>query len=312
MSRAKLLVVGYVGVTIGAGCVANGDDAEAFREGVPQADDVALRVPGGSSTATARQGLEIAANAIGPGTARYYRFSRDITSGVDGATASILGGIWFIVHLPPTTVDAKTAVWGPWQGNALDPAIYKFTATEVGDAEYDYSLEGRPKAGGDFVVVLRGHGYGKSRPEHRSGWFQWDNDARRTLDPDRAKDTGTAKVTYDLRQAPAAIRVELRPAAGSADIAVTHDVGGAGALEITALADIDDSKTTKLENVHLSSRWDTSGAGRADIALANGDLPLAVSATECWSISFARLYYKDTVDFEPAFGDASACISTAQ
>lgn len=309
MNIAKLWLVGYVGVTASAGCVANGDEAENFREAVPQAEDVALRVPGASTT-TARQGLDIAANALGATTARYYRFSRDMTSAVDGATAVILGGIWVIVNSPPTTVTANMAVWGPGQGNALDPAIYKFTVVEVGDAEYDYALEGQPKTGGDFVAVLRGHGYGKSRPEHHSGWFQWDNEAYRTLDPDRARDTGTAKVTYDLRQAPAVIRVELRPEKGSADIAVTHDVAGAGALDISALADVDDSKLTKLENIHVASRWLNSGAGRADAEISNGDLALPVTATECWSTTFARVFYQDSIDFEPPFGDAAACAIT--
>lgn len=307
MKVAKLLLAGCVSVSVGGGCVAQ-DDSDAFRDAVPQAADVALGVPGGSGTA--RQGLTNATGATDPGTARYYQFTRDMAFAVDGTTAAILGGIWIIVHSPPTTIDATTAVWGPGQGNALDPAVYKFTVTEVGDAEYDYALEGRPKAGGDFVAVLRGHGYGRSRAEHRSGWFQWDNEAHRTLDPQRTRDTGTAKVTYDLRLAPAVIDVELRPTHGWADIAVTHDAQGGGSLEISALTDVDASKATTLEDVHMASRWASSGAGRAAIEIANGDFPFAVTATECWSTSFTRVFYKDSVDFEPPFGDVSACAIT--
>lgn len=306
---ARLLAVGCVVTAMGTGCVVEKDEGDRFREAVPQAEDVALRVPGSDGTAKTSQGLHVATNGSPSNTARYYRFSRDMTTTVDVGTAVILGGIWAIVHSPPTTIEAKRAVWGPGQGNALDPAVYQFTVTEVGDAEYDYVLEGRPKAGGAFIAVLRGHGYGKSRSEHRMGWFSWDNDAYRTLDPDRAHDTGSTKVSFDLRNLPAKIDVELRPdpSQGFANVGVTHEAQGAGSVEITALGDIDDSKTTKLEDVHVLSRWQTSGAGRADLEMRNGDLPFTVDATECWSTSFARVFYKDTVDFEPASGDATAC-----
>src|SRR5205085_11413025 len=112
------------------------------------------------------------------------------------------------------------------------------------------------KNGGAWITVMHGHGFGKSRPEHKTGSFEWDNDAYRTLDPARAKDEGTTKVTYDLTKLPATIAVELRPGAtkGWADVTVTHADAGAGSVEIAALGDIDDSKTTQLEDIHLLSR----------------------------------------------------------
>lgn len=307
---AAVLTATTMGAT--TGCAVKQDDADRFRDAVPESDDVALKVPGGQGGGAQTKGLHVATNGTSgttSATARYYRFTRDMTSAVDFGTAVILGGVWLIVHSEPTSIDAKHAVWGPGQGNALDPVVWRFTVTEVGDKEYDYALEGQPKAGGAFLTVLKGHGYGKERAEHRSGWFVADNDAYRTLDPDRAKDYGTTKVTFDLRALPATIAVELRPgeARGHADVLVTHEEQGAGAVEITALGDIDDSKATKLEDVHLLSRWTTTGSGRADVDMKGGDLPAEVTATECWSDSFARVYYKDTVDYEPPSGDASAC-----
>lgn len=309
---AKLAATAIVIGTAGAGCVVeNKDDADRFREAVPQAEDVSLRVPGASAHGTRTQGLRIATN--GPtsadATARYYRFTRDLTSAVDIGAAFILGAIWAVVSTPPTSVSANTAVWGPGQGNALDPVVYRFTVREVANGEYDYVLEGGRKGTTTFVPVLHGHGFGKSRPEHKTGWFETDNDAMRALDPDRAHDRGTTKVTYDLSKLPAAIAVELRPGAneGWADVVVEHEAGGAGSIAIKALGDTDDSKATKLEDVQLLSRWTTTGAGRADLALSGGDLPFAVKATECWSSTFARVYYKDTADFEAPAGDASSC-----
>jgi hypothetical protein len=310
---AKMFGTAFVMAVIGTGCVVQQDDASRFREALPQSEDVALKVPSsahGGATTKSAGGIHIATNGAPDSTARYYRFTRDMTDVVDLGTAIILGAIWTVANSPPTTIDSKHAVWGPGQGNALDPIIWRFTVTEVGDKEYDYVLDAKSKIqGGDFVPVLTGHGWGVSRPEHKMGWFQADNDALHQLDPDRNHDQGSTKVTFDLRQLPATIKVELRPGAdkGYADVLVTHDAAGAGSVEISGIADIDESKDTQLEDVHLLSRWSTDGSGRADLEMKGGDLPFTVDASECWSTSFARVYYKDTVDYEPASGEEAAC-----
>src|SRR5690606_19770383 len=120
------LVVGAVA----GGCSAPTSDADRFREAIPNQEEVALRVPGAETANTGnvgKQTLRIADLASGDGTARYYRFSRDLTNVVDFGTAVILGSVWAIVHTEPTTVDAKTAVWGPGAASALEPAVWKFT-----------------------------------------------------------------------------------------------------------------------------------------------------------------------------------------
>lgn len=313
---ASLLSVSVVSGSFAAGCATNPDDSERFREAIPTQEQVALRVPGAEAANTGSVGkqsfsggLRIATLPGADPTARYYRFTRDITNAVDFGTAVILGSVWAIVHTDPTSIDAKTAVWGPGAASALEPAVWKLTVKEVGAAEYDYLLEGQPKGGGAWLTVMQGHAYGKSSPQHETGSFEWDNDNYRKLDPARAKDDGKTKVSYDLKKLPATIAVELRPSASKAwaDVTVTHQDAGAGAVEITGLGDIDDTKTTQLEDVHLLSRWTSKGAGRADIELRNGDLPFTVTARECWSESFARVYYEDTVSFEPASGAESAC-----
>jgi hypothetical protein len=297
-----------LGASTGA-CTVQADDAERFREALPAQDEVALRVPKSGAGST-RQGLHVATE---PGTtagttARYYQLTRDLTNAVDVGTGFILAGIWTIVHTAPTSIEAKKAVWGPGSANALEPAIWRFTVLEVNKDEYDYVLEGQPKSGsGPWTAVLTGHGFGKAHPSHKQGTFTANNDAYKSLDPTRGHDEGTTKVTYDLRQLPATIAVELRPAQGRADVKVTHEAQGAGSVAIDAVGDLDPSKTTKLEDIHLVSRWTSNGSGRADALIKSGDLPMTVQATECWSASFARVYYEDTANFEPQSGSESTC-----
>lgn len=310
-------VVGLVGVVLAAeGCAVSSDsksdEADRFREALPLEADVKLGVPnngaaGGVGTKSA--GIHIATDTAG-GNATSYQFTRTITGAVDFTTAIILGGIWAIVHSPPSSLESKKAVWGPGSGNALEPAQWRFTVTEVGDKEYDYVLEGQLKSGGEWKPVLSGHGFGKERAEHRTGWFQANNDNYKSLDPQNGHDEGTTKVTFNLTKLPATIDVELRPAAekGALDINVTHQDGGAGQVTIKGTTDLDEAKNTKLENVEMLSRWATTGAGRSQWTFSGGDLPVpSVTADECWGTTFSRVYYKDTVNYQPTSGDEASC-----
>jgi hypothetical protein len=316
-------LAGVLGVSAAmlVGCSASSEDAARFREAVPQGDDVALRVPGGAAaTGTTTQGLRIQSPgaATGPSSdAKFYAFTRDLTRDVDRTTAGILGAVWALVSTPPTTLEDKRAVWGPGSSSALEPNEWRLVVTEVGAGEYTYAFEGRPKAGGDFRGVLTGKGFAVSHPSHKAGSFEVDHEVYRALEPTAAKpqDEGRTKVTFDLAKAPATIAVELRPGAakGWIDVQVAREPAGAGRVDIRALTNVDGSASTQLEDVTIASRWDASGAGRADVVMEKGDFAsLSLKATECWSASFSRVYYEDTVGSEAKIGDASACVVAAK
>lgn len=65
----------------------------------------------------------------------------------------------------------------------------------------------------------------------------------------------------------------------------------------------------------IDSRWNASGARRADIDITGGDLPAntpKVDAVECWGTDFTQSYCSDSVGFAPTAGDANACVYTSQ
>ena len=293
------------------------DDVSEYREAVPVAEAVRVSGPAtepGSST----QGL-------GDGkaeTARWYQFTRGVRDGVNVVTRDVLVGVWAIVQTRPTEVGDDFALWGPYT-DALEPVTYRFRVERVAEHEYDYRLEGRPKnssSEADYRAVLSGKGFGKLDPRHGDGSFVIDLEAAKALDPTRhAKDSGSVKITHDLPRTisrqlgalPRTISAELRPVGDSwLDIESIANEDLTGVLVVDAHTDTDDSKLTKLEDVTVASQWRADGAGRADISVSGGDLPTSISvvdATECWSTDFARVYYSDTVGFEPNFGEVSAC-----
>jgi hypothetical protein len=110
---------------------------------------------------------------------------------------------------------------------------------------------------------------------------------------------------------PRIITAEVYPA-GEQWLTVTSTANedNTGSLDTNAFVDIDETKLTAPEDVHILSRWQADGAGRADITIAGGDLPATidvVEAVECWGTDFSRVYYDDSVDFAPTEGDATAC-----
>jgi hypothetical protein len=320
MKKAVGAMLGSAVFAMLASACTQQDAADRFREPLPKASDARLNMPGsqvaGSPTQSATVHIQGGGSGSGDtGYAQFYALSRDLADGVDFVTLLITGTIGAITGNPPTTIDAKSATWGPAQGDALSPVMWKLVVTEVGDREFDYELDGRPHLSNneaDWRPILTGHGWGANDPNHRSGWFQFDNDAYRALDPQRGHDSGTARVTFDARTWPINIEASVKPGASpttSFDVTVVHEKDGGGTVLLNAVGDIDQPKDGDNENLLLNSRWTSTGAGRADVKISGGSLgTITAFASECWSNTFARTYYTDNVNYRPAAGDATTCV----
>jgi hypothetical protein len=316
----------------GPGCMLEKqDDGDEYREAVPLREAVVVAGPeadgGGDSSAASVTTQADEPWAVGP-YSKWYGFTRVVRAGVNLVTGAVLGSAWIIVHTEPSSVEDGEAIWGPYT-DALDPATYRFRVTRVADAEYDYVLEGRPKASsddGDYRALLSGHGYGKRHELHGEGELTIDLDAAHDLDPfAHQDDSGTVRIVHhlphDLSQGdflPRTILAEVTPNPAvnpeSFSVTSTANEDGTGSLHVTANADVDDTKTTELEDIVVDSRWRVDGAGRADIVIAGGDVPAdpgMVSAVECWGADFMRSYYSDSLELEPTEGEASACVYDA-
>ena len=320
--RDTIKLLGFAGVMLLglAGCIIQDDglSADKFRQGIPSTDEVKLQEPVGTqgtqSTNAFEPGMSLQDTPGAKTYAQYYRFTREMFDGVNLGTGAILGSVWIIVHYPPTTLQEDEAIWGPWT-EALSPAEYRFRATETNTDTYDYALEARAKDSSDpWRPVWLGQGFGDDHPDHRSGWFELDFDAANEVDPTRLnadEESGKVRVMYDHRTYPTTIRAYMTDESSNAwfDISVTTNRDGGGRVDIDALDDIDDAKDTLKEDIAMRSRWLATGAGRADVTIANGDLPegTVVEASECWSASFERVYWNDNIGIEAEQGEAASC-----
>ncbi len=331
-TRSHLVLLAAVAAVAAPACtLEKSDDVSEYREALPEAANVRVAGPeaesGGDRTQAARGAALLADGATrASGTAEWYRFTRNVRDGVNLVTAGVLGSVWYVVHTRPTTVGEDYAEWGPYT-DALDPVTWRLRVDRVDDHEYDYRLEGRPRASdseSDYLTVLEGKGYGRADSRHGDGHFTIDLDAQRTLDPDRHEDdAGTVSITHDLPAAsrrrlgalPREISAVLDPP-GDTELTIVSNANedGTGQLEVSGRVDVDDSKQTALEEVAVLSRFRADGAGRADVVIAAGDVPAslgALSVSECWGSDFFRTHYADSAEFSPTEGDASACVYEA-
>ena len=296
-------------------------DASKFRDPIPQQGDAALAIAGsqvgGVGGATTGVGSSIhvsgASGSGGSDYASFYEFTRQINDGVDSTTFGIIADISAVTAYPPTTVDDTHAVWGPG-GDALDPVNWRVTVTQIADGEFDYEVDGRPHGStndADFKAIVSGHGYGKTHPSYRSGTLTVYGDVLQALDPSESNG-GTAAITYDARNWPRTVVADVTTSDGTGqwyDASVGHQSDGGGELVLTALSDVNTPKDGVNESVDENSRWDSTGAGRADIKMSGGDFgSTTVMASQCWSSSFAQSYYTDNVNYQPTAGSASACV----
>lgn len=280
--------------------------ADEFRAASPSRQGLAVAFP--ESGGQALEG-EARSPLLGE-TANLYVLTRAVTATMNGGFFFVRALVEGIIRNPPTTFDGQRAVWGP-HTEPLSPTTYRFTIKRTA-AGFDYVLEGRWKDGppSEWIVLLTGHHEPGAKA---TGAFLIDWDAAQGLrDPPR--EIGTAQFSYvrhpagDLELATQfrQVRDEETGQRIDADSVSLQVVGGDGSLDFSLDKDMHGG-ASGVEQLQVRSRWTQNGAGRSDVALSGGDLPQQVTMSECWSTSFGRMFYVDSVGFEPTEGAEADC-----
>ncbi|HWM86309.1 MAG TPA: hypothetical protein VNO33_10740 [Kofleriaceae bacterium] len=286
------------------GCVTE-EQQTPIVDALPTAESVQIKLP----QATARSLGQLA---------DYYVLTRQVTRDLNAGAAWVLIVVHAVVQFPATTVEDNVYTWGPWSGNALDPAEWQLVVTANDDDTFDWELEGRSKTTPEdgFIAVISGHAIPGDEPHRGSGDFSIDFDAGERVNPiDNTPDTGRVDVTYELENRDdTAASVTMHAEGvdslgnpGTFDYAYAENLDGSGDFQFALEADLEEDGSES-EQALIRSRWESTGTGRADALLSGGDLgDIEVEASECWDGQFLRTYYTDSVEFSPTEGDAASC-----
>jgi hypothetical protein len=274
-------------------------DVNGARDALPRAESLRVNVPEGGANKPAGVGQ----------TSDLYALTRATAGTLNGGAAVVLVVVRAVTLLPPTSVDGDAYVWGPWDGNALQPSQYRLVVRAEEDGDYAWSLEGRRKhTAGEFKMVISGVAT-PGEPGRGSGTLTMDFNVAEALDPIGNRGEGVLSLTYDLETEPATLHIDWEGLAGhtvSYDYSEGRD--GSGTFDFVNFEDTDDAGTA-FETLEISSKWKASGAGRSDAHISGGDLGAARhQVTECWNTSYAVTYHIDTVGWQGIQGDASSCV----
>jgi hypothetical protein len=324
-SLTSLLVSFAAAATI-TGCTPAGEpasqeEATPFRNGVPRAATVTMKVPGSASNAQALD-VEPQSQALLGDTAEWYRTTRTMTATVNGGAVAVGGLVNLIIKYPPTSITQDEAVWGPWE-DPLDPVAWKVTITRVAPHMYQYKFEGRPrtKPADPFVIVLSGthtaalNQQGREVEGFGSGSFTLDWDARATL-PQPDDNVGRADYSYDHLSAAETVSITAQfiqvkddnhPGSRvDASYAFAQQPGGPGTMDFIFITPTTASQTGGRGVVR--SRWQFSGEGRADVQIKTTAGATFAYLSECWDQNYASVYKLASWLGGDNWGAESSCV----
>jgi hypothetical protein len=316
------LLAGIAAGGVLAAC--QGQDAE-FRQALPEKSDVMVDLPGADGSSS--QGLTAASGKLGTskqavvGTpAEFYTDSYYISRDLNTLGAFIVDILKAVTATKPSGLTATNAVWGPLS-QPLEPNEYILNVDKKTDVplHYVWKLEGKPKSlGADAYVILAGGSYEPAaNPDQGKLWFAIEFDNIHTLNP---TDNSKGRIEYAINRNDSGTLVFAHYVGPADDGSPTEafyaygvDNASAGFMVFAFQADIDngmDGSNVK-EDVLIHSRWQATGAGRADIFATKGTLGASVViGSQCWGKSFVSSFEDFALDGKvlATSGDASTCV----
>ncbi|MEQ1501965.1 MAG: hypothetical protein ABMB14_07025 [Myxococcota bacterium] len=243
----------------------------------------------------------------------YYTLTRDVTRETNAGIGAVLELVGAITAFDPTwTDDDAKALWGPW----LDDGTYgQLWVTETAEGGYEWAIELRPEASDEdaWVGVLGGSVDPGATADESAGRFAMDLTAIDAVGAGDDDTTGALGVEYTLRVDGAAATVAFgdisEDGALPQDAAYRYDLtqGKGGYMDLAFEEDVSDPANGTFETAIVRSRWDGTGAGRADAYVTGGDLgPLTYTETDCWDVAHQTVFLENNFELVSA-GDPAAC-----
>ncbi len=305
--KRKLLPAVLALTTLSAACFQSDSDDGNLADVLPD-DRLQVNMPLASDLAKSESGKDWAS---------FYLFTAEVTEDVNWVIGSVLYWVNTITtSYQPSYVDREQheAEWGPWSLGALDPVeSLLWVSYAPADDTYEWGLDRWPQelSREDASTVVAGHVDAGATPEASSGAFDIDFTRINELDPTE-QTVGLFSAEYEIRSDGVAASAGFQDFGWEGFNAVydyEQTYGGDGSMDLVLEADMDPLQGSGLQEVlNMRSRWTQDGSGRSDVLVTGGDLGSATAyASECWSSSFERVYYYDTLTGLEE-GSESACV----
>ena len=310
-----------------------------FQGALPEDSEVAIKVPGSDGSGQPLLGSR----------SDFYDTTYNVSRGINGGVGWVLGLSRAISLQQPTKHEGNTFIWGPSQPQGLERISWRFTAEKLAERHWQFWLEGRPKASGDEADFKRVYEGDVTRAEgQRRGhgtlalFFDHSQELEGKVCGNGNRDVleGRADVVFASDAEPRTVAVDFSEFRNRCDDGAVREpahyryseaTDGAGDFQFSWRGNVHRLNENKpdAEKWTIRSRWMSSGAGRGDVTLGEGEIATdlaannimgnAIIATECWDEVF-NVSYQTTEPTDlpqtlrdairPTEGDASACVFT--
>lgn len=301
---ARVIQLGALaGAAALGGCGNYSNEDLDYLSALPQTDDLSVDAPRMSAV---RPALEDDA----------LQTTTDVTTKLNAMADDLLKLVDQIRAGYPTSRQGDLRIWGPGPADNNPGWQIEFTMTKDAAAipvTFQYDLLMIPPGAGaaGALTVLTGT-FQATGGAHGVGHL--------ALTPAPARDAGAVlpgleklmslTIDYDSQDWPRTLTIR---ATNVATVDTTTDAldatytyqraqNGDGAMSFTFLKDVVNGPLG-VDTLEITSHWQGTGAGRADIAVTGGDGAGLISWTDCWTPDSTTAYNSRT-----GAGDTSACI----
>jgi hypothetical protein len=255
--------------------------SDSFLTALPSRQTLEVTAP------TARAPAALSArpeSALGE-TASLYVLTRQVSAQVNGIVGGVLDTLGDISRTPPAAIGNDSAVWGPFSA-PLSPVAARLLVSRVAPGAHRFVLQLRARSGqdSDFEPFLEGASTGAAPGGPSQGVFSLDLDLAHRLDPVANAVEGHLIAGWTVVPAGRQVQVHLGEVHDGSRPTTTADILS------SLLADGSGSLAFDADVGKVGSRWNPTGAGRADVDVRGGDAAEGAQITECWDASFVRVY----------------------
>jgi hypothetical protein len=302
MSRRPAIITSLAAAaSLALGCGNYSNEDLDFQLAVPKRDELTAKLPG--------QAL------VSPDAAEYYRATREVGTSFNAAVMELTRLVDEVRAVPPSGRNGDERVWGPFRHDT--------------DRDWEIRLRmSRGPGGGEpsFGYVFEFHRVGAPRdPWQRlmSGTFGLNRGhGELVLDLELARKSGypvsefkdllRITVGYQRRAYPFTVDMKLENVPESPNPEATYgyseNADGSGSLTFVWRR----RDNVLAQAIEIRSRWNATGAGRADARIIEGFAAMANAlGIDCWGPDGRTTYLLREYGSRREEGTASACVFAA-
>ncbi len=314
-----LLALALVG---GSGCGTWSNADIQFLYALPSRDQLKVVVP--SQVAESEQGLGTRRDGLAlnePSTV--HAWTRNAADSMNNSIFSLLEILERAKQLNPSTRADDYREWGPFRDKVgvIEREVRLVIQRYQAPAEhFEWRIEVRRLRDSEWLEAISGTYQPTEDLRHGVGEFSLQSERVRRANlagPGDDPNLRQLVVRYATDADPLHIEVDLVAANGTLAYVYDEYSDHSGSMRFDVTADwlaMHEGGTAAKETLKVTTRWVSTGAGRADLLVTGGDVGTAEvdGGAECWDAAFNVVYGRENWDSDhdgtrELIGDPAAC-----